>query len=552
MGGSPALDILASCAAQYPASRSRLLRIVRDRMRCRRRGDLCCEGVAETRVDRLDLESVVAVARSGARVVLGEGARERIRASRRHVEGIIGEERPVDGVTTGFGALATTNIPTPERRELQHSLLRSHAAGMGPFVEIEVVRAMMAIRAKTLTMGLSGVSVELVEALVAMLNAGVTPAVPEHGSLGASGDLAPLAHVGLCLTGEGLVLEDGEIVPAEQALDRVSLSPVRLQTKEGLALVNGTDGMLGMLILALEDLELLLKTADVTTAMSVEALLGTDRVFREELHAIRPHPGQLASARNLHRLLAASPIVASHRDSPHLVQDAYSLRCAPQVYGAARDTLDHASLVAGRELASVTDNPVVLPDGRVESVGNFHGEPPAPVLDFLAIAASEVGAITERRIDRMLDPKRSEGLPAFLSPRAGVNSGFMIPHYTAASLAEENRRLANPASTGSLPTSAMQEDHNSMGWSAGRKLRRLLGNVCRILAVEAACAAQALDLRSPLQPGHATSAVLEHIRQDIPFIQGDTFMAPHLEAAERLVSSGALVGAAERTMGPLA
>jgi histidine ammonia-lyase len=235
-----------------------------------------------------------------------------------------------------------------------------------------------------------------------------------------------------------------------------------------------------------------------------------------------------------------------------LVQDAYSLRCAPQVFGAARDTLDHASLGAGRELASVTDNPVVLPDGRVESGGNFHGEPLALVLDFLAIAASEVGAITERRIDRMLDPRRSEGLPAFLRPRPGVNSGFMIPHYTAAALAEENHRLANPASTGSLPTSAMQEDHNSMGWSAGRKLRRLLGNVSSILAIEAACAAQALDLRSPLQPGHATSAVLERIRQDIPFIQGDTFMAPHLEAAERLVSSGALVGAAERAMGPLA
>ena len=233
------------------------------------------------------------------------------------------------------------------------------------------------------------------------------------------------------------------------------------------------------------------------------------------------------------------------------MQDAYSLRCAPQVFGAARDTLEYAARVAARELASVTDNPVVLPDGRVESVGNFHGEPLALVLDFLAIAASEVGAITERRIDRMLDPRRSEGLPAFLSPRPGVNSGFMIPHYTAASLAEENRRLANPASTGSLPTSAMQEDHNSMGWGAGRKLRRLLDNVRRILAVEAACAAQALDLRAPLRPGHATSSVLERIRRDIPFIESDTFMAPHLEAAERLVSTGTLIEAAERAMGPL-
>ena len=507
---------------------------------------------AEFNVENLDRASVVAVARQGARVALGEEARERVRSSRGRVEIMIEGPLPVYGVTTGFGALANSRITAEKRIELQHSLLRSHAAGMGSFVEPEVVRAMMAIRAKTLSAGYSGVRPELIDALVAFLNAGLTPAVPEYGSMGASGDLAPLAHVGLCLLGEGRLLEGGEPVQTGEVLERAGIRPFRLATKEGLALINGTDGMLAMLLLSLEDMKLLLKTADVTAAMSVEALLGTDRVFREDLHSLRAHPGQLASAANISKLLSGSPIVASHRDSPHLVQDAYSLRCAPQVFGAARDTLDHASLVAGRELASVTDNPVVMPDGRVESGGNFHGEPLALVLDFLAIAASEIGAITERRIDRMLDPRRSEGLPAFLSPRAGVDSGFMIPHYTAASLAEENRRLANPASTGSLPTSATQEDHNSMGWSAGRKLRRLLGNVCRILAVEAACAAQALDLRSPLQPGHATSAVLERIRQDIPFIESDTFMAPHLEAAERLVRSGSLVEAAERAIGPLA
>jgi histidine ammonia-lyase len=507
--------------------------------------------IAETSVDHMDLESVVAVARHGARVTMGEEAREHILASRRHVEGIIDEERPVYGVTTGFGALATTHIPTPERRELQHSLLRSHAAGAGPFVEPEVVRAMMVIRAKTLAMGFSGISVELVEALIALLNAGIIPAVPEHGSLGASGDLAPLAHIGLCLTGEGWALEDGEVVLAAGALEKVHLEPVRLQTKEGLALINGTDGMLGMLILALEDFELLLKTADVTTAMSVEALLGTDRVFREELHAVRPHPGQMSSARNLYKLLEGSPIVASHRDSTHLVQDAYSLRCAPQVYGAARDTLDFAVRVAERELGSTTDNPIVLPDGRVESTGNFHGEPLAFALDFLAIAASEVGAITERRIDRMLDPARSQGLPPFLSPKAGTNSGFMISHYTAASLAEENRRLALPASVGSLPASAMQEDHNSMGWSAGRKLRQILENLGRILAVEALCAAQALELRTPLQPGPATSAVLRRIRHDVPFVKRDRFMGPDLKAAEELVQNGELARAAGEVVGPL-
>ncbi|MCA1688556.1 MAG: aromatic amino acid lyase, partial [Actinobacteria bacterium] len=374
---------------------------------------------------------------------------------------------------------------------------------------------------------------------------------PEHGSLGASGDLAALAHVGLCLTGEGWVLEDGEAVPAQEALAHADLKPLRLQTKEGLALINGTDGMLGMLILALEDFELLLKTADVTTAMSVEALLGTDRTFREELHAVRPHPGQLSSARNLHKLLEGSPIVASHRDSTHLVQDAYSLRCAPQVYGAARDTRDFATRIAERELRSTTDNPIVFPDGRVESTGNFHGEPLAFALDFLAIAAAEVGAITERRIDRMLDPSRSQGLPPFLSPLAGTNSGFMIAHYAAASLAEENRRLAAPASVGSLPASAMQEDHNSMGWSAGRKLRTVLENLGGILAVEALCAAQALELRAPLRPGLAASTVLKRIRREVPFVEKDRFLTPDLRKAEELVRTGELVRSAGEAVGAL-
>jgi histidine ammonia-lyase len=502
-------------------------------------------------VDYLSLESVVAVARHGARVELGEEARERILASRRHIEGIIGEERPVYGVTTGFGALATTHIPTAERRELQHSVLRSHAAGMGSFLEPEVVRAMMVIRAKTLAMGFSGASVELVEALVALLNAGLVPAVPEHGSLGASGDLAPLAHVGLCLAGEGWVLADGGTVPAQRALAEACLEPVRLQTKEGLALINGTDGMLGMLILALEDLKLLLKTADVTAAMSAEALLGTDQVFRQELHAVRPHPGQSSSARNLCKLLERSPIVASHRDSTHLVQDAYSLRCTPQVYGAARDTWDFAAQIAQRELRSTTDNPIVLPDGRVESTGNFHGEPLAFALDFLAIAAAEVGAITERRIDRMLDPSRSQGLPPFLSPQPGTNSGFMIAHYAAASLAEENRRLAAPASVGSLPASAMQEDHNSMGWSAGRKLRTVLENLGRILAVEALCAVQALELRAPLRPGPAASCVMKRLRREVSFLERDRFMAPDLKKAEELVRTGELASSAQEAAGAL-
>jgi histidine ammonia-lyase len=502
--------------------------------------------MSEVSVTDPGFSEVVAVARRGAKVVLDGEARERMVRSRRHVERIAGSDAAVYGVTTGFGALATTRIPPGERRELQHAILRSHAAGMGDFVEPEVVRAMMLIRAKTLAMGYSGARPELAEALIGLLNAGVTPAVPEHGSLGASGDLAPLAHVGLVLTGEGWVLRGGEAAPAGDALREAGLEPVELEVKEGLALVNGTDGMLGMLILALENLRLLLRTADVTAAMSIEALFGTDQVYREELHALRPHPGQRACARNVFRLLAESEIVASHRRSPHLVQDAYSLRCTPQVYGAARDTLEFGAQVARRELGSTTDNPLVLEDGSVESCGHFHGEPLAFAMDFLAVAAAEVGAITERRTDRMLDRSRSEGLTPFLIPRAGTNSGFMVAQYTAASLAEENRRLANPASTGSLPTSAMQEDHVSMGWSAGMKLRKVLVNLSRILAVEALCAAQALDLRAPLRPAPATGLVRERIRREIPFVQEDRFLAPYLMAAEQLVRSGEICRAVEQ------
>ncbi len=505
----------------------------------------------EVWVEDMTPGSVASIARRGARLKIGHDAHDRIEVARRHVERISREKSAVYGINTGFGALANTRIPVDDRRELQHSLLRSHAAGVGDFIEPEIVRAMMAIRVKTLTMGYSGVRMELVEALSALLNSGVVPAVPEHGSLGASGDLAPLAHIGLCLCGEGWALEDGEAVPAAEMLARHDLAPFVLEEKEGLSLINGTDGMLAMLILALVDLELLLKTADLAAAMSVEAMFGTDRVFRDELHAIRPHPGQTTSAGNISRILAGSGIVSSHRASDHLVQDAYSLRCAPIVHGAARDTRSFAAEVANRELQSVMDNPVVLPDGRVESAGNFHGEPLAMPLDYLAIAASEVGVISERRIDRLMDPSRSQGLPAFLAPSPGVNSGFMISHYTAAALAEENRRLANPASTGSLPTSAMQEDHNSMGWSAGRKLRLVLTNLTRILAAELLCAAQALDLRDPLQPSPATQAALDTIRTIIPFAERDRFLAEDLRLMQDLIESGGPARVVEDTIGGL-
>jgi histidine ammonia-lyase len=344
----------------------------------------------------------------------------------------------------------------------------------------------------------------------------------------------------------------GGRLAAAEALAAASIEPVTLTVKEGLALINGTDGILGMLLLALHDLTGLLKTADVTAAMSTEALLGTDRAFSPDLVAMRPQPGQALSAANLTSLLAGSAIVASHRHDDPRVQDAYSLRCAPQVNGAARDTRAHAAAVAAAELRSAIDNPVVLPDGRVESCGNFHGAPVALACDFLAIAAAEVGAIAERRTDRMLDQRRSYGLPPFLTEDAGVNSGLMLAHYTQAAMVAENRRLAVPASTDSLPTSAMQEDHVSMGWGAARKLRTVVANLGRILAVELSCAARALDLRAPLEPGPGTAAALAAVRAAVPGPGSDRWLAPELADADALVASGAVVEAVESAIGSLA
>jgi histidine ammonia-lyase len=497
-------------------------------------------------------EEVVAVARRDAPVTLGAPAREAMAAAADVVERLAARDEPVYGVSTGFGSLANVAIPAARREELQRALVRSHAAGMGPPVEREVVRAMLLLRARTLAMARSGARPVVAETILALLNAGLTPVVPEHGSLGASGDLAPLAHCALVMLGEGEVAGETGAVPAAAALGAAGIAPLTLTAKEGLALVNGTDGMLGMLVLALHDLERLLRVADVTAAMAVEALLGTDAAFAEDLVALRPHPGQADSAANLRRLLAGSPIVASHRHGDDRVQDAYSLRCAPQVVGAARDTVAHARRVAAAELQSAIDNPMVLPDGRVRSCGNFHGAPLAFACDFLAIAVAEVGAIAERRTDRLLDASRSHGLPPFLAPDAGVNSGFMLAQYTQAAMVAENRRLAAPASVGSLPTSAMQEDHVSMGWGAARKLRTALENLTRILAVELATAARALELRAPLQPGAGTAAALAAVRSRIAGPGPDRRVAPDLAAAEDLVAAGAVLGAVERAVGELA
>jgi len=500
----------------------------------------------------LSIDQVVAVARDGEKIAVSDSIAARMAPARRVVEEAVERGAVVYGITTGFGALANVRIERAASEELQHAIVRSHAAGTGESMPEDVVRGMMLLRARTLAAGHAGVRPILVERIAELLNRGIHPVVPEHGSVGASGDLAPLAHCALALIGEGSVRVNGSRVEASDALRSAGLEPIALEAKEGLALVNGTEGMLAMACLAIADLERVLRTADVACGMSVEALLATDRPFAEKIHELRPHPGQLASAENLRRLTAGSGVIESHRTVAHAVQDAYSLRCAPQVHGACRDALAYARGVAELELASEVDNPVVFGDtGDVESAGNFHGEPLAFALDMIAIAASEVASIAERRTDRMLDPAHSNGLPAFLAPDAGVNSGFMLAQYTQASLVAGCKRLAVPASVDSIPTSGTTEDHVSMGWDAGVKARRAVSDAEAVVAIEALVAAQALDLRAPLQPSPAASAVRAAIRERVAFMDRDRFLSPDLEAVRELARNGALVAAAAGAVGEL-
>ena len=513
-------------------------------------------------VGPVSFDDVLAVARGGAEVTLAEDALEAIDRARAVVEELAAAPTPAYGISTGFGALATRHIPTELRDQLQRSLIRSHAAGSGPEVEREVVRGLMLLRLSTLATGHTGVRRETAQLMASLLSAGITPVVREYGSLGCSGDLAPLAHCALALMGEGDVRDaSGTLMPAADALSAAGLAPVQLGAKEGLALINGTDGMLTMLVLAITDLRRLLRTADISAAMSVEAQMGTDRVFAAELQALRPQVGQAVSAANLTRVLAGSGVMAHHReDRFHRVQDAYSLRCSPQVHGAARDTVEHASAVAGRELASAIDNPVVLAEaGRVESNGNFHGAPVAYVLDFLAIVAADVASISERRSDRFLDRSRNHDLPPFLADDPGVDSGLMIAQYTQAAIVSELKRLAVPASVDSIPSSAMQEDHVSMGWNAARKLRRSVDGLTRVVAIELMTAARGLELRTTTgdtagtSPAPATGAVVRLLHQHGVGVPGpDRFLSPEIETAVELVASGAVLSAVEAEIGELA
>jgi histidine ammonia-lyase len=493
----------------------------------------------------LSIDDVIEVAIGRRRVELAGAATERMRASRAVIERLVAGGDTVYGVTTGFGDLADVRIDPDQTAELQRNLVRSHAAGVGEPLPEVVVRGMLLLRANTLAVGLSGARVEVAQLLVDMLNGAVHPVVPSRGSLGASGDLAPLAHLALVMIGEGEALVDGAGPgPGAEALARAGLSPLALAAKEGLALLNGTQLMTAVGALALHDAQRLALTADVIGAMSLEAMLGTATAFADALVAARPHPGQRAVAAHLRGLLADSEIAASHAASAHKVQDPYSLRCMPQVHGAARDALAELERVLRVEINAATDNPLVFPSGEVISGGNFHGEPVALALDYATIAVTELASISERRTARLVDAHLS-GLPAFLTERPGLESGLMIAHYTAAALVNELQTLAHPASVDTIPTSANQEDHVSMGATAALHLREAVDRTEAVLAIEAMCAAQGLDFRAPLAPGTGVRAAHAAIRERVAHLEADRPPAPDVATARELIRSGRLLSAAD-------
>ena len=483
----------------------------------------------------LDLAAFARIVAGGVRCTLTAAARERMAAARAVVERVVESGEPTYGINTGFGDLATVKIDGDQVSELQRRLLLSHSAGVGAPLEPEAVRGMLVLRANTLAQGFSGIRAEVVDLVLALLERDLLPVVPRKGSVGASGDLAPLAHLSLALIGEGPVSFEGETMPAAEALAKAGLEPVTLGAKEGLALINGTQAMTALTALSALELRRLVKSADLIGALSTEALRGADTAFEARLSALRPHAGQRMSAANLWSLLQGSEIRESHRDNDLRVQDPYSVRCMPQVHGAVRDALGDAESRLVVEMNSVTDNPLVFADaGDVISGGNFHGEPIAMAADFLAIAAAELGAISERRVEKLTNAAHS-GLPPFLVERAGLDSGFMMAQVTAAALASENKGLAHPASVDSMPTSADQEDHVSMGMGAALKLRRSVRNTRRILAIELLGAAQGIDLLRPLRSSAPLEALHERVRGVVSRWDEDRLMAPDLAAAECLL-----------------
>ena len=504
------------------------------------------------------LEDLEALARGGARLRFGAEARERVEKAHAFVASLAkaGDAAPnVYGVNTGFGALAETRIDAAEIETLQHNLLRSHAVGVGPDLPAAAVRAMIALRAQVLALGCSGVRPLVIERLVALHAAGVRPRIPAQGSVGASGDLAPLAHLALVLIGEGEAdLPDGRRLPGAEALAEVGIEPIKLEAKEGLALINGTQMMLAVGALAVLDGERLCQEADIVGAMSLEALEGSSRPFDPRIEGMRPHPGHADSAYNLRALLEGSEIMASHRDCKK-VQDPYSLRCMPQVHGASRDALAFARQVLEREMLAATDNPLIFvgagEEADVISGGNFHGQPLAIALDTATMAIAELANVAERRIEQLVNPAMSSGLPPFLGTRSGLDSGFMMAQVTAASLVSENRVLAHPSSVDSIPSSAGKEDHVSMGSISARKCAQVVEHVRTVLAIEALVAAQGLDLRAPLKPASGVAAAKAALREVVPPLNGDRTLHPDIQAALQLLADGTLRQATTATTGPL-
>jgi len=500
--------------------------------------------------DGMTLADLTAIARGGAQVKLTAGAEKRIHATRRLVEKWVEDEKTIYGITTGFGALSDVAISRKDTRRLQENILMSHAAGVGEPLDEETVRATMALRIKDLARGHSGIRLETVQHLSALLNWGVCPVIPQKGSVGASGDLAPLAHLALVLVGLGEAFFKGQRMSGSQVLSKCGLTPIRLESGEGLALVNGTQVMTAIGALAIDRAITLSKMTDIAAAMSLEVLMGSRTEFDKRIHQIRPHPGQASAADNMERIIQNSEIITSHEDCSR-IQDAYTLRCSPQVHGATKDAIDYSRRVIETEMNSSTNNPLIFSESQDFLLGgNFHGQPVALALDFLSMAVAELANISERRIERLVNPKLS-GLPAFLVSDGGLNSGFMIAQYTAASLVSENKVLCHPASVDSIPTSANKEDHVSMGTIAARQCREIIMNTENVIAIELLCAAQALDLFTNLKPGEGTLAAYQVIRKAIPPLEKDRILSNDIEAMKHLIRSGKILAAVEKTVGEL-
>ena len=498
----------------------------------------------------MTLEHLLAIARDGARVKLTAGGQKRIRETRKLIEKWVEEEKTIYGITTGFGALSDVVISKKDTQRLQENILMSHAAGVGKPLDEETVRAIMALRIKDLVRGHSGIRLETVEHLVALLNWGVCPVIPEKGSVGASGDLAPLAHLALVLLGRSEAFFKGQRLSGHQILSKCGLKPIQLEAGEGLALVNGTQVMTAIGALAVTDAAVLAKMTDIAAAMSLEVLMGSRTEFNKRIHEVRPHPGQAAAADNMERIIQNSEIITSHKDCGR-VQDAYTLRCSPQVHGASKDSINYCRNVIETEMNSSTNNPLIFKERQDFLLGgNFHGQPVALALDFLSMAVAELANISERRIERLVNPMLS-GLPAFLVGDGGLNSGFMIAQYTAAALVSENKVLCHPASVDSIPTSANKEDHVSMGTIAARQCRDVIHNTADVIAIELLCAAQALDLFTNLKPGEGTLKAYQAIRQAIPHLETDRILSEDIDAMRELIRSGKILAAVEKKVGEL-